>query len=134
VPDFDARLRALVQFVQRPEGTSLAAANKRIANILRKSDSAPSNVISIDLLREDAERELHRALHSLRERAMHAVQSHQYEQALDLLATLRPQIDAFFEKVLVNDPDQALRNNRVALLAEVRTLFCHVADMSRLPG
>jgi len=134
LPDFDARLRALVEFVKRPEGGSLAAANKRIANILRKSDSTLSNVICVDLLREDAERELHRALHSLRERAMHAVQSRQYQHGLDLLATLRPQIDAFFEKVLVNDPDQALRNNRVALLAEVRTLFCNVADMSRLPG
>jgi glycyl-tRNA synthetase beta chain len=51
-----------------------------------------------------------------------------------MLATLRPQIDAFFDHVLVNDPDLALRNNRIALLAEVRTLFCHVADLSRLPG
>jgi glycyl-tRNA synthetase beta chain len=134
LPDFDARLRALVEFVKRPEGASLAAANKRIANILRKSEATQSNVISAELLRDPAERDLHRALHSLRERAMHAVQSQQYEQGLDLLATLRPQIDSFFEKVLVNDPDQALRNNRVALLAEVRTLFCHVADMSRLPG
>ena len=70
----------------------------------------------------------------LRERALSALQSHQYAKGLELLATLRPQIDAFFDQVLVNDPDQALRNNRVALLAEVHALFGHVADLSRLPG
>jgi glycyl-tRNA synthetase beta chain len=134
VPDLDARLRALVGFVAKPEGASLAAANKRIANILRKSEGAHSAVVAVDLLREDAERALHSALQPLRTRALNAVQSHEYSIGLELLATLRPQIDAFFEKVLVNDPDQALRNNRVALLAEVRTLFCHVADLSRLPG
>jgi glycyl-tRNA synthetase beta chain len=134
LPDLDARLRALVGFVATPEGASLAAANKRIANILRKSDGTQTPVVSIDLLREDAERELHSALQPLRTRAANAVQSHDYSTGLELLATLRPQIDAFFEQVLVNDPDQALRNNRVALLAEVRTLFCHIADMSCLPG
>jgi glycyl-tRNA synthetase beta chain len=132
--DFDARLHALVGFVERPEGASLAAANKRIANILRKSDGAETHVVSIELLREEAEQGLHRALQPLRERALAALRSHQYAQGLELLATLRPQIDAFFDKVLVNDPDPLLRNNRIALLAEVRALFCHVADMSRLPG
>ena len=134
LPDFDARLKALVGFVERPEGASLAAANKRIANILRKSNGGQAHIIAEDLLREPAERELHSALQPLRERALHALQSHHYTEGLNLLATLRPQIDAFFDQVLVNDPDEALRNNRIALLAEVRTLFCHVADMSRLPG
>jgi glycyl-tRNA synthetase beta chain len=134
VTDFDARLRALVGFVARPEGASLTAANKRIANILRKSEGTQPNVLSETLLREEAERQLHQALQPLRERALLAVRSQQYAQGLDLLATLRPQIDAFFDQVLVNDPDEALRANRVALLAEVRTLFCHVADLSRLPG
>jgi glycyl-tRNA synthetase beta chain len=134
VPDLDARLRALVGFVATPEGASLAAANKRIANILRKSDDVHTTVVTADLLREDAERALHSALQPLRTRALNAVQAREYSIGLELLATLRPQIDAFFEQVLVNDPDQALRNNRVALLAEVRTLFCHIADLSRLPG
>jgi glycyl-tRNA synthetase beta chain len=134
LPDFDARMRALVGFVATPEGVSLAAANKRIANILRKSQGAQTQMVVVDLLREDAERELHSALQPLRIRAVNAVQSREYSIGLELLATLRPQIDAFFEKVLVNDPDQALRNNRVALLAEVRTLLCRIADMSHLPG
>jgi glycyl-tRNA synthetase beta chain len=134
LPDIDARLRAMVGFVASPEGASLAGANKRIANILRKSEGSATHVVVEELLREDAERELHAALKSLRERAMTAVQAREYVRALETLATLRPQIDAFFDRVLVNDPDLALRNNRVALLAEVRTLFCHVADLSRLPG
>lgn len=134
LPDFDQRLHAMVAFVASPEGASLAAANKRIANILRKSEDSSVRVVADDLLREDAERELHRALRNVREHTLHAVNAREYARGLEMLSTLRPQIDTFFEKVLVNDPDQALRNNRVALLAEVRSLFCHVADMSRLPG
>jgi glycyl-tRNA synthetase beta chain len=134
LPDFDARLKGMVGFVASPEGASLAAANKRIANILRKTDGGQPHVVAVELLREEAERDLHRALSTVRERALSAIQVHEYARGLEMLATLRPQIDAFFDHVLVNDPDLALRNNRIALLAEVRTLFCHVADLSRLPG
>jgi glycyl-tRNA synthetase beta chain len=135
--DFDARLRALVGFVARPESASLAAANKRIANILRKSEAATAEAApALDhaLLREDAERELHQALLALREQVVAAVQAHDYARALDLLADLKPPVDAFFDRVLVNDPDPALRNNRLALLAELRALFSGIADLSRLPG
>lgn len=140
--DFDARLHALVGFVARPEGASLAAANKRIANILRKSEAAPANAataaappaVDSGLLREDAERELHQALRSLRELVVMAVTARDYARALDLLAGLRPQVNAFFDRVLVNDPDAALRSNRLALLGELRALFCGIADLSRLPG
>ena len=141
--DFDARLRALVGFVARPEGASLAAANKRIANILRKSEAAaaasgaaaaPAPAIEDALLREDAERELRQALLALRERVATAVTARDYAHALELLATLAPAVDAFFDRVLVNDPDPALRNNRLALLAELRALFAGIADLSRLPG
>jgi glycyl-tRNA synthetase beta chain len=140
--DFDARLRALVGFAARPEGASLAAANKRIANILRKSEAATATTTeagaapTIDdaLLREDAERELRQALLALREQVAAAVTARDYARALDLLAALAPAVDAFFDRVLVNDPDQALRNNRLALLAELRALFAGIADLSRLPG
>jgi glycyl-tRNA synthetase beta chain len=137
--DFDARLRALVAFVARPEGTSLAAANKRIANILRKSadaaaaDAAPQ-ALNTELLREPSERELHQALAALRTRVDAALALRQYGQALDLLAGLAATVDQFFERVLVNDPDVALRNNRLALLAQLRSLFAGIADLSRLPG
>jgi glycyl-tRNA synthetase beta chain len=137
--DFDARLRALVAFVARPEGASLAAANKRIANILRKSEAAgaatPSAAPLDDaLLREDAERELRQALLALREQVVAAVNARDYARALDLLAGLKPSVDAFFDRVLVNDADPALRNNRLALLGELRALFSGIADLSRLPG
>jgi glycyl-tRNA synthetase beta chain len=132
--DFDARLRALVAFVARPEGTSLAAANKRIANILRKSDDAVAQAIDASLLREPSERELHQALAALRARVDAALAQRQYGQALDLLASLGATVDQFFERVLVNDPDVALRNNRLALLAQLRALFAGIADLSRLPG
>jgi glycyl-tRNA synthetase beta chain len=136
--DFDARLRALVGFVARPEGASLAAANRRIANILRKSDpsaatSQPQPVVR-ELLREPAERELHDALLAIRGEVLAAVSAHDYASALDLLAGLKPAVDAFFDRVLVNDPEAALRNNRFALLAELRALFTGIADLSRLPG
>ena len=136
--DFDARLRALVAFVARPEGLSLAAANRRIANILRKSEPAaatsqPQPVVR-ELLREDAERELHDALLAMRAQVQEAVSAHEYARALDLLAALKPAVDAFFDRVLVNDPEAALRNNRFTLLAELRALFTGIADLSRLPG
>jgi glycyl-tRNA synthetase beta chain len=136
--DFDARLRALVEFVARPEGLSLAAANRRIANILRKSESAaatsqPQPVVR-ELLREHAELELHEALLAMRAQVLSAVTAHDYARALDLLAGLRPAVDGFFDRVLVNDPQAALRNNRFALLAELRALFTGIADLSRLPG
>jgi glycyl-tRNA synthetase beta chain len=138
--DFDARLRALVAFVARPEGLSLAAANRRIANILRKSEPSaarpqpqPQPVVR-ELLREDAERELHDALLAIRSQVREAVAAQSYAQALDLLASLKPAVDGFFDRVLVNDPEAALRNNRFALLAELRALFTGIADLSRLPG
>jgi glycyl-tRNA synthetase beta chain len=136
--DFDARLCALVGFVARPEGASLAAANKRIANILRKSQAAAAlsqdQGVAGELLREPAERELHTALQELRAPVAAAVSARDYARALDLLAGLRSQVDAFFDRVLVNDPDAALRNNRFALLAALRALFSGIADLSRLPG
>jgi glycyl-tRNA synthetase beta chain len=140
--DADARLRALVGFMSRPEGASLAAANKRIANILRKSDGGdgPAFVREVDrtvaalLLREPAERALHAALQNLRTAVLAAIGERQYDRALDQLAGLRSTVDAFFDQVLVNDPDSALRDNRFALLRELRELFGGIAELSRLPG
>jgi glycyl-tRNA synthetase beta chain len=127
-----------VAFVARPEGLSLAAANRRIANILRKSDTATATSqaqpVARELLREDAERELHDALLAIRAQVQEAVTAQTYARALDLLAGLKPAVEGFFDRVLVNDPEAALRNNRFALLAELRALFTGIADLSRLPG
>ena len=133
VLDFDTRARALQRFLARPEAASLAAANKRIANILRKS---PAEATAVDAARlaAPAEAQLHASLEALRPGVESALAQRDYARALDELATLRPAVDAFFDQVLVNDPDAGLRANRLALLAALRALFGRVADLSRLPG
>jgi len=135
VLDFDQRMQALAKFRERPEADSLAAANKRIANILRKLDAGevPSK-IDVSMLRADAEKALHSALEAVSSAVTAKIRAHRYDEALATLAGLRPSIDAFFNDVMVNDPDPALRANRLALVARVRNLFAGVADFSRLPG
>ncbi|MCP5327546.1 MAG: glycine--tRNA ligase subunit beta [Sinobacteraceae bacterium] len=132
--DFDARLRALAAFQQRPEAASLAAANKRIANILRKSTGDAPAVVEPAALVAPAEQALHAAVAALADEVASAVAARDYDGALARLASLRPPIDAFFEQVMVNDPDARLRTNRLALVAQIRKLFGGVADLSRLPG
>ncbi len=132
--DFDARLRALAVFQQRPEAASLAAANKRIANILRKSEGVDPGAVDPAILRAPAEQALNAALATLADEVRRAVAARDYDAALARLASLRPSIDAFFDTVMVNDPDPALRANRLALVAAIRALFGGVADLSKLPG
>jgi glycyl-tRNA synthetase beta chain len=132
--DFDARLRALVAFLGSADAASLTAANKRSANILRKSEAGPLQSVDAGLLREPAERALHEAMEGVRAPCEAALARRDYAAALELLATLRPKVDAFFDAVLVNTEDAALRRNRFALLGSLRGLFTRIADLSRLPG
>ena len=132
--DADARLRALVEFLKRPEAASLAAANRRIANILKKSATAAPSAIDPGLLRAPAEQALHAALGARRAAVEGTLREGNYGAAFTELALLRPEVDAFFEDVLVNDPDPQLRSNRLALLGELRALLSRIADLSRLPG
>ena len=132
--DFDARLGALVRFLALPEAVSLTAANKRVANILKKSGEAANATIDAALLRLPAERHLYETLRSLRATVTAALAQRDYAGALAELAGLRPPVDAFFDQVMVMDEDPALRANRLALLREMRELFAGVADLSRLPG
>ena len=132
--DAAARVRALVSFLELPAAASLAAANRRIANILKKSAAAAPAAIDPALLRAPAEQALHAALMERRATVAAALEQRRYDLAFAELAQLRPQVDAFFEGVLVNDPDAQLRNNRLALLGELRALFTRIADLSRLPG
>jgi glycyl-tRNA synthetase beta chain len=134
--DFNARLAALIGFLQLPEAASLTAANKRIANLLKKSagGAAVDSQIDTAKLQLDAERALFAALQGV----MHSVPGHiatgDYTAAFTELARLRPAVDAFFDKVMVMDPDPALRANRLALLGALQQLFGGIADLSRLPG
>jgi glycyl-tRNA synthetase beta chain len=132
--DFDARLKALSAFLELPEATSLTAANKRIANILRKAGELQHSQVTVEHLREPAEVRLFDAMISLRGPVATAVAQREYANALGRLAQLRPPIDAFFEQVMVMDEDQKLRANRLALLAQLHGLFTGIADLSRLPG
>lgn len=134
--DFDARVRALIGFLAMPEGPSLTAANKRIANLLKKSAGGYATGTPVDGTRLvfDAERRLFGGLQA----AMHSVPGHvtggDYTAAFTELAKLRPAVDTFFDEVMVMDPDAALRANRLAMLGTLRELFGGIADLSRLPG
>jgi glycyl-tRNA synthetase beta chain len=132
--DFDARLRALSTFLELPESASLTAANKRIANILRKASETPPAQVDIGQLREGAEVRLYDSMRALRDAVADAAGRREYTGALGRLAQLRPAVDAFFDQVLVMDEDPRLRANRLSLLAQLRGLFADVADLSRLPG
>ena len=132
--DFDARLKALSAFLELPEALSLTAANKRIANILRKASEKQDGEVVVESLKEEAEVRLFDAMHAMRDAVSTATAQREYANALGRLAQLRPAIDAFFDQVMVMDEDPRLRANRLALLAQLHGLFSGVADLSRLPG
>lgn len=132
--DFDARILALAAFLQLPDAQSLAAANKRIANILRKSDVTATHTVDSQLLTDPAERALFDQVVALERLTLPMLAKREYGDALTKLATLRPSVDRFFDAVMVMAEDPAVRNNRLALLARLRKLFLHTADLSRLPG
>ena len=132
--DFDARLRAVEQFLKHEAAASLAAANKRIANILRKADRPTTTEVRPGLLRLEAEQRLHAALEQLRPEVEPLLARRDYTEALQRLARLKEPVDAFFDSVMVMDENAELRGNRLGLLAALRQLFLHTADLSRLPG
>lgn len=132
--DFDRRLRAVVEFARLPDAAALAAANKRIGNLLRQYPDALPDRTDTDLLQQEAERALHGALQSALDDALPLIAEHRYVELLRRLAHLRAPVDAFFEAVMVMAEDPALRRNRVGLLAQLRRLFLQVADVSLLPA
>jgi glycyl-tRNA synthetase beta chain len=132
--DFDARLRALAEFLRLPEARSLAAANKRIANILRKAPGPVGDTIDEDLLRDPAEQILGEQVVAIARMVEPKFRARQYTEALQDLAVLRNAVDQFFDSVMVMAEDPALRANRLALLRRLQSLFMHAADLSKLPG
>jgi glycyl-tRNA synthetase beta chain len=130
--DFDRRVRAVNAFRQLPEAASLAAANKRIRNILKKVETVLPFAVQPDLLVEDAEQTLAGRLVELSSEVVPLMEAGLYGEALNRLASLREPVDAFFDRVLVMAGDPALRDNRLALLNELGSLFLRVADFSRL--
>ena len=132
--DFDARLRALVEFLRLPEAQALAAANKRIANILRKASEPVGDRVDTDRLLDPAEQILGEQVEAIARQVEPRFAAREYTEALKSLAVLRNAVDAFFDSVMVMADDPALRANRLALLKRMQDLFMHAADLSRLPG
>ncbi|WFE70391.1 glycine--tRNA ligase subunit beta [Halomonas sp. M1] len=131
--DFARRLRAVKAFAQREEAAALAAANKRVSNILSKQEHDGSTQVNQSLLQEEAELNLFNAVSASQQQVAPLFAEGNYQQALDALATLREPVDAFFDQVMVMADDKAVRRNRLALLASLQALFLEVADISQLP-
>ncbi|MES2858469.1 MAG: glycine--tRNA ligase subunit beta [Pseudomonadota bacterium] len=130
--DFDRRIDAIGIFAQLPEAAALAAANKRINNILKKSDVVLAETIDHALLTEPAERALAEAIEAVYAETGHALANGDYVDALAHLARLRPQVDAFFDSVMVNVDDAAIRHNRLALLKRLSDRLGSVAAIEHL--
>ncbi|MEN5208692.1 glycine--tRNA ligase subunit beta [Stenotrophomonas terrae] len=130
--DFDRRIDAIGTFAQLPEAEALAAANKRIRNILRKADGEIPGMIDPALLREPAESELAEAVAAAIDDTGTALAHKDYVAVLGRLARLRPQVDAFFDAVMVNAEDPALRGNRLALLRTLGDRLGSVAAIEHL--
>jgi len=153
--DIDLRLRALESFLALPEAESLSGANKRIANILRKvqSDAPPaggseasrsvetgadaaamSGAVDTERLQESAEQQLFQHVIAIERAVNPLLARREYSAALGHLASLREDIDRFFDSVMVMAEDVDVRANRLALLTRLRGVFLQIADLSRLPG
>ena len=130
--DFDRRVHAVNEFRKLDEAESLAAANKRIGNILRKVEGEMPSLIRIDLLQESAEKHLNEQLQKMSSDVTPQLEAGEYASALKRLAGLRDPIDEFFDQVMVMADDEALKHNRIALLSQLHGLFIKAADLSRL--
>ncbi len=132
--DVQKRLEAVRAFAALPEAPALAAANKRVGNILKKADSAVAPQVDAALLHEAAEKDLYAALQTIAAQAQQQLQAGDTTAHLQTLAALRAPVDAFFEHVMVNADDVALKNNRLGLLASLHQSMNQVADLARLAG
>jgi glycyl-tRNA synthetase beta chain len=128
------RLKALQAFRALPQAEALAAADKRIRNILKQAGALPTTTVDPALLREPAEQQLAREVEALRAQVQPLFSAGNYAAALQALASLRPAVDAFFDKVMVMAEDTTLRHNRLALLNNLSNLFLGAADISKLQG
>lgn len=130
--DFDARVKAVSHFRTLPEAAALAAANKRVSNILAKSTEVLGDHVHASVLKEAAEIKLATHLVVLRDKLEPLFAEGRYQEALSELAALREPVDNFFEQVMVMADDEQVRINRLTLLSKLRDLFLQVADISVL--
>jgi glycyl-tRNA synthetase beta chain len=130
--DFDRRLRAVAEFSRLPDAQALAAANKRIGNILRQAGGTVAGKVDPALFDSSAEAELGARIDSTVAAITPLVAQGRYIDTLQLLAQLRAPVDQFFDQVMVMADDERKRNNRLTLLGQLRRMFLHVADISLL--
>ncbi|OGT36722.1 MAG: glycine--tRNA ligase subunit beta [Gammaproteobacteria bacterium RIFCSPHIGHO2_12_FULL_38_14] len=131
--DFDARLKAVMQFQRLPESSSLSAANKRVSNILKKQKQKDTKKIQVNLFDHEAEKKLFSSLTAQAKIVDSMYKEAQYEKALFALSTLKEPIDCFFDQVMIMTDDKKKRENRLSLLTKIHQLFTKVADISLLP-
>jgi glycyl-tRNA synthetase beta chain len=132
--DFHHRLTAVTEFRKLAEADSLAAANKRISNILKKSDFNNTLEVKDNLLTEEPEILLAKTLKEYQKKVAPMIKDRDYKSALTELAGLRESVDSFFDNVMVMCDDDDIRNNRLALLSKLNSLFLETADISKLQG
>ena len=130
--DFDQRIRAVQTFSKVSQASMLADSNKRVANILAKSEVSVADNVDEALLSEPAEQELYQAVQQAQKAVKPLLETADYTQVLQTLVSLDAPLTQFFADVMVNSDDVALKNNRLALLKQVRALFLTVADISEL--
>jgi glycyl-tRNA synthetase beta chain len=130
--DCDRRIQALNQFQSNEAALALAAANKRISNILKKQKLDPAAVVIVERFELEAEKQLYSQLVKLQARVEPLFGRGKYLQGLNELAKLRPAVDQFFDQVMVMVDDESIKNNRLALLAQMSSCFRRVADFSRI--
>lgn len=130
--DVQKRLEAVRAFTVLPEAPALAAANKRVSNILKKAESAVQALVKPELLQEHAEKDLYAALQTVAPKAQQQFAAGNYTASLQALAALRAPVDAFFEHVMVNAEDPVLKSNRLGLLAVLHEAMNRVADLAKL--
>ncbi|MEN8625667.1 glycine--tRNA ligase subunit beta [Psychrobacter proteolyticus] len=130
--DFDQRIRAVQAFSELSQASMLADSNKRVANILAKSEVSVADTVDEALLSEPAEQNLYANVKQAQTVVQPLLEQADYTQVLQTLASLDEPLTQFFDQVMVNSEDAALKNNRLALLKQVRALFLTVADISEL--
>ncbi|MGD2052555.1 MAG: glycine--tRNA ligase subunit beta [Gammaproteobacteria bacterium] len=130
--DFDRRIKAVSAFRALPEAESLSAANKRVGNILKKAEAAGTAVVNAGLFEVQEEETLYNELEALKSKTEPMFAAGDYESALLHLSVLRKPVDDFFDNVMVMTDNIDVRNNRIALLSKMDTLFMRAADLSRL--
>jgi glycyl-tRNA synthetase beta chain len=130
--DIHLRVLAVHAFNQLPEAEALAAANKRVSNILSKQTDLPSKEVNPDLLTESAEQALAKTLMALTGAVSPLLEARDYTSALKELARLRDPVDQFFDDVMVMAEQSEIRMNRLALLQKLQELFLNIADISLL--